>query len=45
MMKTRSKRLMTLSWKNENRNENISTVPKGKVSKKQPDVEAQKEKN
>ena len=30
---------------NENRNENISTVPKDKVSKKQPDVEAQKETN
>ena len=30
---------------NENRNENISTVPKDKVSKKQPDMEAQKESN
>ena len=30
---------------NENRNENITTVPKDKVSKKQPDMEAQKESN
>ena len=30
---------------NENRNENITTVPKDKVSKKQSDMEAQKESN
>ena len=30
---------------NENRNENITTVSKDKVSKKQPDMEAQKESN
>ena len=30
---------------NENRNENITTVHKDKVSKKQPDMEAQKESN